>query len=139
MVNTVEGKTVEIENIVAVVDVGGTEVDLEQRTFSEREFAFDAEVEAVIVGQSTRIEFAVGYSVFAVSQAVVSVDSVGESDIFVHALCLSERIAATVAPSPAEFPFMLFARTVRDQKVDGVAAVVMGEIFLEFVGACNPT
>ena len=49
LVDAVEGGSVEIENILAAIYVGDTQVEFQYRAFAKGEFAFHTEVKAVVV------------------------------------------------------------------------------------------
>ena len=76
LVDAGEGETVEIEDVVAVVDVGHTGVDFKDGAFTDREFTFDAEVETVVVGKASGIVVAVNDTVDAVGTGEVGVDAI---------------------------------------------------------------
>ena len=138
LVDAGEGEAVEVEDVVAVVEVGDAEVDFEDGAFAYGEFAFAADVEAVVVREPSGIEFAVGDAVGAVGAGVVGEEAVGEGEVFVHALCLCEGESAAEAPAAANFPLVLLAEADGGEEVDGVAAVVVGGVGLYLVGACDP-
>lgn len=138
LVDSGEGEAVEIEDVVAVVDIGHTGVDFKDGAFADREFAFDAEVETVVVGKASGIVVAVNDTVDAVGAGEVGVDAICERDIFVDALGLSEGEAAAIAPSTADFPFMKFTEADGGEQVDGVATVVVGVIGENTVVAVYP-
>ena len=138
LVDAGEGEAVEVEDVVAVVEVGDAEVDFEDGAFAYGEFAFAADVEAVVVWEPSGIEFAVGDAVGAVGAGVVGEEAVGEGEVFVHALCLCEGESAAEAPAAANFPLVLLAEADGGEEVDGVAAVVVGGVGLYLVGERDP-
>lgn len=78
LVHTLVGGAVEVEDVLAAVDIGGREAQFQDGTGSEGEFAFYAEVQTVVTGQSSLVELAVVDAVLAVLRGIVAVDAVGE-------------------------------------------------------------
>ena len=92
----------------------------------------------MVAGKASGIKVAIDYAILTVDTCVVGGESVAESDVLVHALRLGEWVAATIAPASTDFPLILFAQTDGGEEVDGVSAVVVGCIGLDFVGADYP-
>ena len=123
MVDALEGGAVEIEDVLAAVDVGGAQRKLEDGACAEGEFAFDAKVESVVGWQASLVDFGVVEGIFAVLLGVVGDNGLREDQPFEDALGLGEGESRTEGPAAAEFPFALFAEGVGGQQVDGISSL----------------
>ena len=127
------GGAVVVEDVFAAVDVGGAEAELEEAAFSDGEFAFDTEVETVVVGQTSAVEVGIVDAVMSVFLGVVADDATAEDEALEDSLGLREGEAAAETPTGADFPLALTAEGVGAEDVDGMAAVVVGVVGLNLV------
>ena len=130
LVDPFERYAVEIEDVVAVVDIGHAHVEVQDAAASDGEAALHAQVHAVVVGHPAAVEFAVVGSEAAVGVPVVADDAVAEGDILVYSQRLRVGKSAAEAPASAQFPLLLVAQRVGGQQVHRVAAVVVGRVGL---------
>ena len=81
LVDALEGDAVEVEDVLAAIEVGGREGELEDGAGAEGEFAFHADIEAMIGGQAAFVEVGVVDTVFAVLTSVVGDDALTEHQL----------------------------------------------------------
>ena len=117
------GNQIHIKHVLAVVDVGHAEVNLQVDVLSEEELAFHINVEAVISGQTTLVQIAVKHTQLAIGGGVVEVDAVLERIILIEALHLCKGESAAEVPTSAELPFAFGTRRVGLNLIDVVAGV----------------
>ena len=133
----VAGYEVDVEHVVAVVDVGHTKVGFEQGAFREIELALHINVETVVGGQATAIQFAIQHTQIAVGVSVVEIDAILKGIILIEALHLREGEAAAEVPASAELPLTLGARRVGQNHVDVVAAVEVRRVLCQLHTVLN--
>src|SRR5690554_4257649 len=76
LINSFEVHPVNIKHILAVVEIGNTQVDFEVGVFTQVETFRQAEVQPVIIGQTTLVEFAKDqFYIFGIGLGYVGVDS----------------------------------------------------------------
>lgn len=85
LIDSLECDTVEIEDVVSVVGISDAEVEVEDAARTEGELALHSQVESMIVGESSAIEFTVMYTKGTILCPVAGVDAVVETYVLVDA------------------------------------------------------